>query len=66
MTQARIFSFQETDTIDVASQAIIKILQLNFLSDATMARWAAIKQTIHQFKSITNIEMHKPLTESHV
>lgn len=44
MAQARIFSFQETDTVNVASQTIIKILQLNFLCNATMARRTAIQQ----------------------
>lgn len=41
MSQTSVFVLQESNTVDVAGQTIIEILQLNFLCNATMARWAA-------------------------
>lgn len=46
MAQTGIFGFQKANTVNVAGQTIIEILQLNFLSNATMARWTAIQQSI--------------------
>lgn len=46
-TQTGIFSFQIANTVNVASQTVVKILQFNLLCNATMARWTAYQNTPH-------------------
>lgn len=46
LTQAGIFSFQKSNTVNVTGQTVIEILQLNFLCNSTVASWTAITQQI--------------------
>lgn len=57
MTQTGIFGFQESNPVNVTGQTIIEILQLNFLSNATMARWTATYNN-RWVNTIANIEIH--------